>query len=535
MANKHLESLKFPGLSDIYTMTPEIASEYSSSATYAVGDYAVHSGKLYQCTTAISTAEAWTAAHWTEAKLADDVSQLKEDLNEVVVAYDTIDPYLYAENAYLRDGVLTTLSGYNTYKFPLNAFDVLMLKWDSSPFGALGSIYIFSVEHSGGTIENIYGQFTYGAVQGNYTDMVVEGAIPDKSDIVAFYITIQDGNENFMHVALNYPYTQLANDVRSVFSLSAKTCIETLWYYRTGTNWGRFNSPYNTKVLKLKTGDRIVFGKTITGVSGKATIIKTDGTVGSITTTEYTATGDCILYIFDNSSVDGTIDFYPANPLKISTDNIFGDINVNRQFANLEGVAFGTSLTYRAISSYGYLTKLADLSGINFDNQGIGSSVIKGNMLTAIKNYTGYSGKRVCILEGFVNDWYQNLPLGTYTDATEDSVCGCVRSALNYMLSQNANMAVFLILDHYGRNNGGVNCSTTAENGSGLTQYEYYEEIAKVAETLGIPVIKEYEVSQISENTPQYLADNIHLNALGAVQSAYAIWSQFKNYYPNQV
>lgn len=79
MANKHLESLKFPGLSDIYTMTPEIASEYSSSATYAVGDYAVHSGKLYQCTTAISTAEAWTAAHWTEAKLADDVSQLKED------------------------------------------------------------------------------------------------------------------------------------------------------------------------------------------------------------------------------------------------------------------------------------------------------------------------------------------------------------------------------------------------------------------------------------------------------------------------
>lgn len=85
MANKHLESLKFPGLSDIYTMTPEIASEYSSSATYAVGDYAVHSGKLYQCTTAISTAEAWTAAHWTEAKLADDVSQLKEDLTAIAI------------------------------------------------------------------------------------------------------------------------------------------------------------------------------------------------------------------------------------------------------------------------------------------------------------------------------------------------------------------------------------------------------------------------------------------------------------------
>ena len=39
---------------------------YSTSATYAVGDLCTYSGKRYECNTAIETAEAWTAAHWTE-------------------------------------------------------------------------------------------------------------------------------------------------------------------------------------------------------------------------------------------------------------------------------------------------------------------------------------------------------------------------------------------------------------------------------------------------------------------------------------
>jgi len=204
-------------------------------------------------------------------------------------------------------------------------------------------------------------------------------------------------------------------------------------------------------------------------------------------------------------------------------------------FDGLSGVAFGTSLTYRAQTTGGYLQYLTDMIGITFDNQGIGSSYIYGNMLTAIKGYTGYAGKRVCLLEGFVNDWYYNKTLGTWRDTTETSVCGCVRSALNYMLSKNANLTIFLILDPYGRNYSNIDCSTTAINGAGLTQYEYYEEIAKVAESLGIPVIKEYAESQISENTPQYLVDNIHPTALGAKQSANCIWSVMRGHIPNAI
>lgn len=58
-----------------------VASAYSASSTYAVGDYVIHNSNLYRCTTAITTAEAFTAARWTQIVLADDVSNLKSDLN----------------------------------------------------------------------------------------------------------------------------------------------------------------------------------------------------------------------------------------------------------------------------------------------------------------------------------------------------------------------------------------------------------------------------------------------------------------------
>lgn len=58
-----------------------LAPTYSSSSTYAVGDYVYYSGSLYRCTTAITTAEAWTSGHWTQVALAPEVSDLKSDFD----------------------------------------------------------------------------------------------------------------------------------------------------------------------------------------------------------------------------------------------------------------------------------------------------------------------------------------------------------------------------------------------------------------------------------------------------------------------
>ena len=64
-------------------ISPGVAAQYSTSATYDVGDYVIYNGQLYRCTTAITTAESWTAAHWTAAVLGNDVGELKSALKEV--------------------------------------------------------------------------------------------------------------------------------------------------------------------------------------------------------------------------------------------------------------------------------------------------------------------------------------------------------------------------------------------------------------------------------------------------------------------
>ena len=47
-----------PGIDYTNQIFADIADEYSAQATYAVGDYCIHSGTLYRCITAISTVPA---------------------------------------------------------------------------------------------------------------------------------------------------------------------------------------------------------------------------------------------------------------------------------------------------------------------------------------------------------------------------------------------------------------------------------------------------------------------------------------------
>ena len=50
-------------VANVKANTVSLAASYSETATYAVGDAVTHDGKLYKCSVAITTAEAWTPAH----------------------------------------------------------------------------------------------------------------------------------------------------------------------------------------------------------------------------------------------------------------------------------------------------------------------------------------------------------------------------------------------------------------------------------------------------------------------------------------
>lgn len=52
-------------VNSMFTLLGLDTDTYSSSSTYAVGDLVVYDNAIYECTTAITTAEAWNSAHWT--------------------------------------------------------------------------------------------------------------------------------------------------------------------------------------------------------------------------------------------------------------------------------------------------------------------------------------------------------------------------------------------------------------------------------------------------------------------------------------
>lgn len=127
-----------------------LASEYSSSKTYAVGDYCFHAGTLYECTTAITTAENWTAGHWTAAKLAEDTSALKTAFDELVYTNVLLD----------EASIVITGSSSFVYKDILEVSvtpgEVYTLKYDTltgeTASSTVGYIYAYNGTTSAGQV-----------------------------------------------------------------------------------------------------------------------------------------------------------------------------------------------------------------------------------------------------------------------------------------------------------------------------------------------------------------------------------------------
>lgn len=68
------------------------APVYSNTSTYAVGDRVRYGYKIYECTTAISTAESWNSSHWTALdSIQDQIDDVKATIppDMVVLSYGT--------------------------------------------------------------------------------------------------------------------------------------------------------------------------------------------------------------------------------------------------------------------------------------------------------------------------------------------------------------------------------------------------------------------------------------------------------------
>jgi hypothetical protein len=95
--------------------TAIIASAYKATSTYAVGDYCVHDNALYKCNTAIETAEAWNAEHWTAVTVGEELTQNNERL-DMLVTMQRIEPEPVPENVQCLNPANTTVQTLSSSK-----------------------------------------------------------------------------------------------------------------------------------------------------------------------------------------------------------------------------------------------------------------------------------------------------------------------------------------------------------------------------------------------------------------------------------
>lgn len=84
-----------------------LAPDYDATSTYAVGDWCIYNSTLYQCNTAIPTAEAFDPTHWTAKKVVDAFADIEDELDDKV---DTTD--FYATNLPIQSGSATNTKDY---------------------------------------------------------------------------------------------------------------------------------------------------------------------------------------------------------------------------------------------------------------------------------------------------------------------------------------------------------------------------------------------------------------------------------------
>lgn len=66
---------------DYSSLWTSLAPAYSTSKSYAIGDFCTYNGNLYRCGVAIPSGESWTSSHWSNVDVGDEISGIDNALS----------------------------------------------------------------------------------------------------------------------------------------------------------------------------------------------------------------------------------------------------------------------------------------------------------------------------------------------------------------------------------------------------------------------------------------------------------------------
>ena len=150
-------------------------------------------------------------------------------------------------------------------------------------------------------------------------------------------------------------------------------------------------------------------------------------------------------------------------------------------------------------------------------------------------------------MEFGVNDWFENVPLGTVHDTVpylatvgdwsnagseEGTFAGACYQIFQTLQKRAPGARIVFLTDSTGQVTDQASCAWERANHNGLLQRDYTEMAMLVARYSGIPVIDAGCTGMINRHHAQYLADQIHHSELGGKQYALAVWMELKDMPP---
>lgn len=244
---------------------------------------------------------------------------------------------------------------------------------------------------------------------------------------------------------------------------------------------------------------------------------------------------------------DHTFDFYSTEPSRCTLcgETIPGAAADPRNpWYDKNWVALGTSISSEAQGTY--IAPLAERSGMNVTILGVPGGTAIAQVLRAAQT-ADLSTADLITVEFGVNDWFENVPLGTVHDTIpyqatienwsnegteEGTFSGACYQIFKTLQERAPGARIVFLTDSTGQETTQNNCTLNAPNPNGLYQRDYAEMAMLVARKAGISVIDAGSTSMINRHHPEYLADQIHHSELGGKQYALAVWMELKDIVP---
>ena len=518
---------------DLSDLKSALTAEYSSSNTYAIGDYCFHNGQLYRCRTAITTAEAWNSEHWQVAEFGSDVSGLKSALSIL----DVSNLLTWTQGYYQNNGTTTTQHQFsNMYSNIISAkmFKKIKIFLDTNRQVCVARFN----KDTGAFIERTAWAQGYLEVT-NDADVAINIATANVSDItlndlltrIKIYSDLSESSE-----ILN----SIVKKTHIVYQGWAQASQKPQTYYATyaGVDLAvddtiTAKSGFEVAVVNSSGSTIKVWGSawTISSALSNANIIirRTNGSAEMLLSDTGYLLSNYILEDYDTTNPQCLAYAVYGSTYNVLAEEIRKSLNASK-WSGGKAAFVGDSITAGVNTTQGniyyqLLNAMIGFSSVYAD--GVAGSCYSvtsdyGSSITPItQRYQNIpTDSDLVVIFAGQNDFGHDTPIGTIADTTDISFYGALSVVINGILEANPDvrLVLFTPTHRYGFTSGAYQ-NDTDPNGEGHTLKDYVDAIKDIAEMYGVPVIDLFSVSslnpRISTIKSNYVTDGLHPNADG--------------------